>query len=42
MNHEIDFAVCHKAPETPGFIWKPLTEIPMCLAVGKEHVLAKK
>lgn len=39
-NHEIDFAVCHKASETPGFIWKPLTETQMCLAVGKAHVLA--
>ncbi len=40
MNHEIDFAISHKAPEEPGFVWKPLTETEMCLAVGKEHVLA--
>ena len=39
-NHEIDFAICHKMPETPGFVWTPLTKTRMCLAVGKTHMLA--
>lgn len=41
-NREIDFAICHKAIEEPGIIWTPLTQQPMCLAVGKSHPLAQE